>query len=413
LLVEDLVAIVVLMLISVGSSALGAGFQNSLPILALIVKALALFLLTFGLSKFILNKVFEYTAKSVELLFITSIAWCFAFTSLAVALGFSVEIGAFLAGVALASSPYHLQIQVKIKPLRDFCLALFFIHLGSSADFKEIGTALPIILVFTIYALTIKPIIYMSLLSRFGFKKHTLFQTALNLSQVSEFSLIVLMVGVNSSIVDPITVSIMAVVAVLSITVSSILISQTNNLYKALAPFAGLLELKSKSHYFERKAKKSLTGHIIVIGGHRVGGPIVDYLFEHEIPFVVMDFNPTIVRELSERGVNAIYGDIGDPEITEALQLESAKLVICTATDLSDNEVLLNLVKATNKNATIILRAADSEHAKILKMLGADYVLLPEKVSGDYIVQQIQNHWPDLKFKETKAQKIKSISSIV
>jgi Kef-type K+ transport system membrane component KefB len=89
LLVEDLVAIVVLMLISVGSSALGVGIQNSLPLLLLVAKAFGLFLITFVFSKYILNKIFEYTAHSIELLYITSITWCFAFTSLPI-IGFTI-----------------------------------------------------------------------------------------------------------------------------------------------------------------------------------------------------------------------------------------------------------------------------------------------------------------------------------
>lgn len=413
LLVEDLVAIIVLMLISVGSSAFNVGLQSSFPILLLVLKALGLFFLTFILSKYILNKVFEFTAHSVELLYITSITWCFAFTSLAVFAGFSIEIGAFLAGIALASSPYHFQIQAKIKPMRDFFLALFFIYLGSTADFKDLRASFPIILAFTLYALLIKPIVYMFLLSKFGFRKHTLFQTSLNLSQVSEFSLIVLLVGVNEGLISPITLSIMAVVAVLSITISSILISFSRKIYHPLIPFISLFEQKGKGHYFEHKMKNTLVDHIIVIGAHRVGSPIINYLHANQVPFVAMDFNPTIVRDLVNQGIYAVYGDISDPEIIESLCLEDAMLIICTASDLSDNKLLLNIVKEKNKKAKVVLRALDSDHARILKELGADYVILPEKVSGDYIVQQIRQNWPNVHFKDGIEIHNKAISSIV
>lgn len=412
LLVEDLVAIVVLMFISVNGSVVGLEIHSALPLLMLITKAATLFALTFFLSKYILTKVFEYTARSVELLYITSITWCFAFTSLAILLGFSIEIGAFLAGVALASSPYHIQIQAKIKPMRDFFLALFFIYLGSTAQFKDIGTTLPIVIVFTLFTLIIKPILYAFLLSRFGFRKHTLFQTALNLSQVSEFSLVVLLVGVNAGLVKPVTISIMALVAVMSITISSVLISMSKKLYKPLAVLMLFFETKGKSHVFEHKIKGKLNEHIIIIGGHRVGGPIIKYLKESDISFVVMDFNPLIVNDLVNQGVNAIYGDIGDPEIFEFLQVESAKLVICTALDLPDNELILNFVREKNPASKVVLRATDAEHADILKRLGADYVILPEKVSGDYIVAQLKHYWPDIHFKDISYTK-GSVSSLV
>lgn len=399
LLVEDLVAILVLMVISVGGS-ISFGNENLIPLLLLVLKALGLFIATFILSKYVLGKIFEYTARSIELLFITSIAWCFAFTSLAVLAGFSIEIGAFLAGVALASSPYHLQIQAKIKPMRDFFLALFFIYLGSTAELRDLRTAVPIILTFTLYALVIKPLVYMLLLGRFGFKKHTLFQTAINLSQVSEFSLIVLLVGVNAGLIASITIPIMAAVAILSITISSVLISFSKNIYKPLSSLVSFMNRKGKNHFMEGEIPESLSDHIVVIGAHRVGGPIIKHLKSQKIPFVAMDFNPTIVRELVDKKINAIYGDIGDPEIVDALHIESAKLVICTASDPSDNELLLELVKERNKDIKVVLRATDAEHAHIFKELGADYVILPEKVSGDYIVGQIKSHWPKIHFKE-------------
>lgn len=413
LLVEDLVAILVLMLISV----LGASGQQAasgwLQLVLLVVKSIGLFVLTFFLSKYILDKVFSYTARSIELLYITSIAWCFAFTSLAVFLGFSVEIGAFLAGVALASSPYHLQIQAKIKPMRDFFLALFFIYLGSTANFNQLGISIPIIVIFTLYALLLKPFIYMTFLSRFGFRKHTLFQTAVSLTHVSEFSLIVLLVGVSAGLVGQDSVSIMATVAVLSITVSSVMISGSKKLYKYLAPLISKFEKHGKGHNFEVKASLKLTDHIIVIGTHRVGKPIVSYLQESSIPFIAMDFNPSIVRDLVASGVNAVYGDIGDPEIVESLQLESAKLVICTASDMSDNELLLKLAKEKNPKAKVVLRATDADRAHVLKSLGADYVLLPEKVSGDYIVHQLKHYWPDINFKDGLVINNRAISSLV
>lgn len=405
LLVEDLVAVVVLMLISLSDMFLETGQNILLPIASFLIKALILFGATFVLAKYLLNKIFEFTAHSVELLYVSSIAWCFSFTSFAVFLGFSLEIGAFLAGVSLATSPYHLQIQAKIKPMRDFFLALFFIYLGAKAEFKNFLVVFPAVLVFTIYALIAKPLIYAFLLSRFGFKRHTFFQTALSLSQISEFSLVVLMVGISSNIVGVEIMSIMALVAIISITLSSVLISFSRDLYKILSPYISSVELKNKPHIFEQKTKKELNDHVIVIGGHRVGGPIIEFLKNSKIPFVVLDFNPSIVKELQNKEVNAFYGDIGDPDIYDFLHLEKSKLIICTATDFSDNQLLLNFVKEKSPKTTVVLRAADQRHAEILKQLGANYVILPEKVSGDFVVSQLKRTWPNVNFNDIHSQK--------
>ena len=393
LLVEDLIAITVLMIISVSSSALNLGVQQSLPILALLLKAIGLFILTFVLSKYVLEKVFDMVAKSTELLFFTTIAWCFAFTALAVLSGFSVEIGAFLAGVALASSPYHFQIQGKIKPLRDFFLTLFFVYLGSHVKLEYLVNSFPIIIVFTLLALVLKPLIYMGILGMFGFRKHTLFQTALNLSQISEFSLIVLVVGVKAGMVSELALSIMASVAVLSIISSSIMISFSNKIYKIFIPIMHFFEHKTKIHFLETNTGNELEKHVIIIGAHRTGGPVVKYLQKEKIPFLVMDFNPHLVKELREKGANVVYGDISDPEVLESLQIEKAKLIISTASSMGDNQTLLEECKRRKTKATIIVRAEDKEHGDALKALGATYIISPETVAGSYLVTKIKTHW--------------------
>jgi len=397
LLVEDMVAILALMFITVGSSALNLGIQSSWPIISLVLKGLGLFVLTFVLSKYVLRRIFDVVAKSTELLFFTSITWCFVFTTLADLAGFSVEIGAFLAGVALASSPYHIQIQGKIKPLRDFFLTLFFVYLGSKINFSYLSSGIWAIIIFSIFAVVAKPLIYVLILNLFGFKKHTQYQTAISLSQISEFSLIVLVLGANYGVVSPKAISVMATVGVITIIISSILISQSRKLYKHFIPLLNLIERKNKT-LIPGIEKHELGEHVVVIGAHRIGMPIVEYLTKEEIPFIVMDFNPHVVKELEEKGVNVIYGDIGDPDVLDALDLENTRLVISTATALEDNEMLLAEIRERKLDIKTVIRAEDKDHGEILRSLGADYVILPEKVSGKYLVNQIKNHWPRIVF---------------
>ena len=398
LLVEDLIAVIALMVISISSSALNVGLQNSFPVIALVLKAIGLFVLTFILSKYVLQKLFSFAAKSLELLFFTAITWCFAFTALAMMVGFSVEIGAFLAGVALASSPYRLQIQSKIKPLRDFFLTLFFIYLGSQVKVNYLLNVLPIIIIFTLVALIFKPIVYMFILRFFGFRKHTIFQTALNLSQISEFSLIVLMLGVSVGIVGQTSLSIMATVSVLSIVFSSISIQLSKRMYRLFVPLINIMKSRGKVHFLESNAGTDLNEHIIIVGAHRVGGPVVKYLMKAKIPFLVMDFDPYVVRDLREKDINAFYGDIGDPDVLESLHIEKAKLIISTAASMDDNELLLEECKKRKSQAVTIIRAEDKSHGTALKALGADYILLPEKVTGLHLANQIKHHWPRTQF---------------
>lgn len=398
LLIEDLIAIVALMFISIGTIGGGLSVAGLMPVAWLIAKAVFLFILTFIASKYVLVRIFDSVASSMELLFLTAITWCFLFSALAVMTGFSVVIGAFLAGVALASSPYHLQIQGKVKPLRDFFVAMFFIYLGSEVVLADIYSVWYVILIFTFFAIVFKPLVFLLVLGMFGFRKHTLFQTSLNLSQISEFSLIILLLGVEMGIVPRVTLSVMAPVTVISIIISAVFISNSKRIYSFLSPILPFFEHKTNIHYMEAKMLDDLEDHVVVIGAHRLGRPVIEFLSKNNIPFVVMDFNPHIVEELKKKNYRVLYGDAGDTEMLENLKLENAKLIISTARDMDDNEVLLDECRKKKVRAKIIARAIDSSHAKALKALGADYIISPEQVSGEYLVSQLKSHWPHNNF---------------
>jgi voltage-gated potassium channel Kch len=204
--------------------------------------------------------------------------------------------------------------------------------------------------------------------------------------------------GVEMGLVPRVTLSVMAPVTVISIIISAVFISHSKHLYTFFSPVLHFFEHTTNIHYMEAKMMEELDEHVVVIGAHRVGGPVVEYLQKNKIPFVAMDFNPHIVQELKDKGMNVLYGDSGDIEMLENLKLEKAKLIISTTRDIYDNQLLLDECRKKKVRAKIITRALDREHAKALKDLGADYVILPEKVSGDYLVNQLKNHWPSMHF---------------
>jgi hypothetical protein len=320
------------------------------------------------------------------------------FTSLAVISGFSVVIGAFIAGIGLATSPYEIEIQGKVKPLRDFFVALFFVYVGSQVDVGYIIDAWPVTLAFAAIALFIKPVVYLTGLSFFGFRKHTLFQTGLNMTQVSEFSLIILLLGVEYGVVSPAALSVVAGASVISIMVSSIMIANSDRLYRIARPFVAFLQRERTTDIPASDGGAALIDHVVIIGADRVGHAVVEHLKSRNIPLLVLDYNPEIIKGLRAEGIRAIYGDLSDPDIIEHLELEKAKLVISTASGLIDNETLLEAVKRKGAAAQIVVRATEPEHEAIYKEMGADYVILPERVSGDYLVWKLKNEWPNVTF---------------
>lgn len=404
LILEDFLAVFLLVMLTVSGSVLNLGLQQAFPFLALILKAILLFGLVFILSKFVLPTVFRAVSKQKELLFITALAWCFIYISFAIFLGFSVVIGAFLAGIALANSPFHYQIQGRIKPLREFFVALFFVYLGTQVDFSEIGKIYPLTIFFTGYTLLIKPTIFLLILGIFGFRKHTMFQTALNLTHISEFSLILLLVGFKLGVVSQSALTTIALSTVLSMIVASVMITHSTKLYKRLQWILSFFERKNFRHALENWSEyKNAEGYVVVIGAHKVGGEIVKLLKREKIPQIVLDFNPHQVDILLKEKIPVIYGDMGDPEVLDGLNLQCARMVISTSASEEDNKLLLEELKTRRINIPVIMRAEATDEAQRLYKAGADFVIIPEILAGDFLVEKLRNHLPDGSFFKNRA----------
>ena len=395
LLLEDLIAVLILLGLTVSSSFLNLGFQQAFPILTFVLKVGLLFGVSVLVNRFLLPKIFEEVSESAELLFLSALAWCFIYVAFSLSLGFSVVIGAFLAGIGLASSPYHFQIQGKVKPLRDFFVTLFFVYLGTQVNFSDLIKVWPTIVAFTFYAVLAKPIIFLLVLGSFGFRKHTMFQTAINLSNLSEFSLIILLVGLQLGYVSSSALTVVAVSLILSTIISSLMISRSQVIFKYVKSTLAFFERKTPHVLIAQTNTYDLKDHVVLIGSHQVGESLVKFFQKEEIPFIVLDFNPFQVEKLMEAKIPVIFGDMGDPEVLELLNLDHAKMFISTVPDVGDNKLLIEEVKDRKLSIPIIVRSDTIKEAKRLYQFGASYVYIPDVVSGEYLVEMLKNHFND------------------
>lgn len=395
LLLEDLLALIILLGLSSSVSFTGFSSATMVPVAVFLLKVFSIFAIAVLINRYILSGVFRAVSDSGELLFLTALAWCFSFITLSMLMGFSIIIGAFLAGLALASSPFHFQIQGKVKPMRDFFTALFFVYLGTRVHFPQDNFAIyPLIILFSIYTLIVKPLIFLLLLGIFGFKKHTMFQTAINLSQISEFSLIILLVGLKMDLVSEDALTVIAISSVVSFIVSSLMIYHSRLIYQKIPSIVKFFERKKHPH-LPKEENNKLEGHVVVIGAHRVGGEIVKFLKRENRPMIVLDFNPHQVEVMLAQGIPVMYGDASDPEILDMLNLEEAKMIISTAPDLEGNKTLLEDLKIRNINVPVLIRAETIKEAESLYKRGADFVILPEVMAGDLLLDIIRDHIND------------------
>lgn len=412
LLIQDFAAILALIILS-GFEPGGVGLSGFFALFAILVKGGVLFLAAVFLNKFILPQLFRYTAASAELLFITAVSWCFIFASFAKIIGFSFEIGAFLAGVALASSPFHLQISAKIRPLRDFFVVIFFIVLGTGISFANLGAILWPTLILSLFVVVAKPLIVLAVMGFLGQRKRTSFLTSITIAQISEFSLILTAAGARLGHLSSEVVSMVALIGVITITVSSYLIIYSNRLYARLSRLLDVFEMKGAREGLPVIDQK-LEDHIILVGCEQMGRDLLAFFERKELPrsqLVIVDFNPKVINTLQAEGFNSVYGDISDIELLEELNLSKAKLLISTITDLDDNVPLISFCKSKGLTGPIIVTTYWARDAIKLYEAGADYVVVPELVGGDHTARVLADHWDDLA--ELRGSKERNLTKII
>jgi len=406
LLMQDIIVIFVLVLLQ----SLG-NFDLAFLVWAFLKGAI---LLAFAvlLSQFVLPLIFRVSARNQELLFLSSISVCFVFSLIAFSFGFSIVIGAFLAGLALATLPYHFDIAGKIIPLRDFFATLFFVSLGMELVFDSFNGLLIPLFIFIAIVIFLKPLVFMVIVSVFGYKKRTAFFTSVSLAQISEFSLVLVALGLSLGHVSNQIFTLTVLLAVITITLTSYFVKYDNSWYKR---FSGSLNFFEKlalrdselEHlpYHERK-------DIIIFGAHRMGRIFIDTLKDMKSNFVVVDFDPQIIRNLMAKKIPCIYGDVANDEVLKRLNLHSAKMIISTIPNDEDNIFLIKHIKKNNPGAIMIVTSSHAGTALHLYDVGADYVIVPHLLSGEIMSHSLVEFIEKKKdIEEVKARHIRHLKS--
>jgi Kef-type K+ transport system membrane component KefB len=226
LLMQDVIAIVILILINGMQEHSGLSFTDLLlKDLILVVIALpALCLFAFAFERYILIKLLARFDRTQEYVFLLSIGWCLGLSVLAQMLGLSEDIGAFVAGVALASSPISLFIADSLKPLRDFFLVMFFFSIGATFNFSFGAQVVIPAVILAGLILIIKPFLFYILLARAGEKKQVAKEVGIRLGQGSEFSLLVASIALSTKLISEVASNLIQATTILTFIVSSYLV---------------------------------------------------------------------------------------------------------------------------------------------------------------------------------------------
>lgn len=347
-----------------------------------VVRVAALLAATLLISRYTLPHFFQLIAHLPELVLVGALAWCFAVSELAEFLGLSRVMGALIAGVSLSTFPYAIDVTAKITSLRDFFITLFFVALGMTIPLPTSSVLwLALILVAFTWAsrfVTVVPALYAM---RQGLRASLL--PAINLAQISEFSLVLVQIGVQSGHTTPGIAGAASTAFVVLAVLNTFLMMRSDGATRRIIPILKRLGLSDLDHSrSEAQADTGLKRRILILGFYRIASSFIAELERRQSALLeqvfVVDFNPNVYRALQERGVKVHYNDISNSDSLVHAGLADAEIVISSVPDSllkgTTNEKLVRHVRMVNPTAKIIATAEELAETQILYAAGADYV---------------------------------------
>jgi Kef-type K+ transport system membrane component KefB/ActR/RegA family two-component response regulator len=377
LLMQDIIVIFLLSVISTSDHF------SAMALVSSFIKGILLFGIALFMSGKVFPKLFEAAAAHKEMILLLALTTCFLFSTMAAYFGFSIAVGAFIAGISIAPLRYSLNIQGMVSPLKDFFATIFFVSLGLQLRFGGfVDNMLPIFGALILLVVVGKPLLILIIALLFGYEKRAASLTALSLGQVSEFSLIIAALALNLGMIGRDIFSLTILLVVASIVTTTYISKTENKIYSKLSWFFNAISFIVPAVKVQKKVRVKKKD-VVLFGAHRMGEIFLETFQKMKKKVLVVDYNPDIIRALEKRGVTCIYGDIANEEILKAAKLGDVKFVVSTVRTEEDNLQMINFMKENNNKAKIIVVAEHIYQALELYDAGADYVIVPHIVSGE------------------------------
>lgn len=385
LVLQDIYLILIVALIDSGT------LTQPDQILGTLVEIVVLITLIAGLSlllsRYILGEIFKDVAGNEHAFFVYSIAWVFLFISLAEYLGLSVEIGAFLAGLGIGQIPYRKEVKERVRPLTDFFMVIFFSTLGLSLSVDNLQAYWVEAFIASGVLMIGNFLIMFYLIDKMKFTPRTSFIGSINMTQVSEFSLVVGALAVQQGYIGNDILGYISLMALLTIGISTYLINYNEEAYQKIEHLLRWLESKEKKDVEISR----LEDHAVIIGYDKIAEKVCKKLqTEHDI--LVIDKNPENTQILGKSPYEYVYGDFKHGEIRKGANLEKAKFIISVSDERNIN---LKVLEEGTEKPVQIVTARSLEDAAEFYDLGADYVILENVLAGNRIGEYLELYLED------------------
>jgi len=376
LIVQDIA--VVLAMLGLNLYQPSSGEQPGMHPLLLAASLLGSLGVLFLLMRYALPRLLNMMADSPELLMLMAIAWGTLLAAGADSLGLSKEIGAFLAGFSLASTPLREAVASRLTSLRDFLLLFFFLHLGLQLDFAHIHGQIGSALILSAFVLIGNPLIVMAIMGWMGYRKRTGFMAGLTVAQISEFSIIFVAMGIGLGHVGQDALGLTTLVGLITITLSTYMILYAQPLFARLSPWLGPFERHiPHRENADDNAPAGEQPDIIVYGMGRYGRKLAEQLELGGRRVLGVDFDPQALALAREEGLNVCYGDAEDADFLSHMPLSHAQALISTIPQREVNAILFRALRSAAFKGQITLSAFRAGDAEALHHAGAASVLRP------------------------------------
>jgi Kef-type K+ transport system membrane component KefB len=386
LLVQDMVVILLLTFVA----GLGSGEDTTLGSLMMgfgsAFGGMAILLLSALMAaRYLLPRLFGWISSSLEALFIWSLSWCFLMVGAAELLHLSVEIGAFIAGLSLAQLPYNLELRRRVHPLTNFFIAIFFITLGLEMQLEAASRLWLPALAFVLFVLVIQPMIFLWLVARVGFGERTSFLTGVTLGQISEFSFIFGALGVSTGLITETTLSMIALVGLVSIAASAYMIQYNGQIYERLRGGWVLRIFGAPDEEVTRPASRPHSDHVLVVGLNSLGMHLVDELLKRGETIIAIDTDPAKLRRMQ---CETILGSVDHPSVLEEANLHEAKLVV-SALQIEETNNLL-AYRCREAGVPCSIHAFDRSVIAELRAVGVNHLMIPKHNGIKRIIEELK-----------------------
>lgn len=343
-------------------------------------------------SRFVLARILEASAARPELVLISSVAWCFGISSFADQLGLSREMGALIAGVSISTFPYGSDVISKVTGVRDFFVTLFFVALGMKVPVPTgdvLGQA--VLIVAFVFVSRFIAVVPTTVLLGDGLYAGTV--TALNLAQISEFSLVILTLGAGYGHVAEQTGAVVLTAMILTSLIAPYVITSNDGIARVLLlPFE---RRRLGAGAVGPAAAVRRTPEIVLLGHFRIAQAVLD-LVEAKAPdlksrIMLVDYDANRAHGVMARGFRWEYGDLANPDALEHLGIEEARVVVTTISDtflkgISTRRLVGNLRRLAPR-AMIVMTGEEKTDAADLLRAGADHVLIPGEITGERVLE--------------------------